>query len=147
MNRFGLAAIAQTRDNRLLITRDPAGHSQAFWGRAVDLGPVLDRARADSGDVVKAAAKLRIKLVEHSAALQRTEEIVRRLDARLHAAQAGGDLKAFNKAYKRYRLDLTAAGRAPMTYTVARSRLRQALADTAAGRAPGPGIVRRIFES
>jgi hypothetical protein len=33
-----------------------------------------------------------------------------------------------------------------MAYTVARSRLRQALADTAAGKAPGPGIIKRVFE-
>ena len=49
--------------------------------------------------------------------------------------------------FRQYRLDLTAAGRAPMTYTVARARLRQAIADTAAGRAPGPGIIARVFES
>jgi hypothetical protein len=45
------------------------------------------RARSDSGDVVKAAHALNVRLVEHSAALQRTEELVQRLDARLSQAQ------------------------------------------------------------
>jgi hypothetical protein len=65
--------------------------------------------------------------------------------ARMHTAQAGGDLKAFNRVYRRYRLDLTAAGRAPMTYTVARARLRQAVAEVAAGKA-APGIIARVFD-
>ena len=77
-------------------------------------------------------------------ALQRTEQIVAKLDEGMQTPQAGGDLSAFNKAYKRYRLDLTAAGRAPMTYTVARARLRQALTEAAAGKA-APGIIARVF--
>jgi len=78
----------RTRDNRLLVTRNPAGHDAAWWGKAVELGPVLDRARADSGDVPKAAARFGVKLVEHSAALQRTEQLVAKLDARMTQAQA-----------------------------------------------------------
>jgi hypothetical protein len=142
---FDLAAIARTRDGRLVATRNPAIHEAAWWGRATDLGPVLERARADHGDVAAAAAALRVKLVEHSAALQRTEELVKRLDARMHTAQADGDLSAFNKAYRRYRLDRTAAGQPVMTYVTARSRLRQALAEVAAGKA-APGIIKRVFE-
>jgi hypothetical protein len=107
---------------------------------------VLKRASANSGDVVKAAAKLGVKLVEHSAALQRTEELVRRLDARLYTAQADGDLSAFNRAYRRYRLSATAAGQPVMTYVTARARLRQALADTAAGKA-SPGFIRKVFDN
>ena len=143
---FDLAAVAVTRDNRLLVTRNPAGCDAAWWGKAADVGPVLGRARADHGDVPAAAAALRIKLVPHADALQRTEDLVRRLDARVRTAQEAGDLSAFNKAYRRYRLDLTAAGRAPMTYTVARSRLRQALAEVAAGKA-SPGFIRKVFDN
>jgi hypothetical protein len=141
---FDLSAIARTRDGRLAVTRDPAGYEAAWWARAADIGPVLDRARADSGDVSKAAAALRIKLVEHSSALQRTEELVQRLDARMQTAQAGGDLSAFNRAYRGYRLDRTAAGQPVMNYATARSRLRQALAEVAAGKA-APGIIARVF--
>ena len=106
---------------------------------------MIKRANANSGDVVKAAVKLGVRLVDHASALQRTEQLVNRLDARVRTAQEAGDLSAFNKAYKRYRLDLTAAGRAPMTYTAARSRLRAVLAEAAAGRA-APDIIARVFE-
>jgi hypothetical protein len=142
---FDLAAIAKTRNNRLLVTRNPAGLDQAWWGAAAELGPVLDRACADHGDVLKAAAALRVKLVEHSAAVQRTEELVKRLDARMQAAQAGGDLQAFNRAYRQYRISRTAAGQPVMSFTVTRSRLRAALAEVAAGKA-APGIIARVFD-
>jgi hypothetical protein len=142
--KFDLSAIALTRDGRLVSTRDRAGHEQAWWGKAAELGPVLKRASANSGDVVKAAVKLGVRLVEHSAALQRTETLVAKLDARMHTAQAGGDLQAFNRSYREYRLSRTAAGQPVMTYVTARSRLRQALADVAAGKA-APGIVASVF--
>jgi hypothetical protein len=141
---FDLSAIARTRDGRLLVTRDPAGHEAAWWGRATEIGSVLGRARADHGDVVAAAAALRIKLVPHAEALQRTEQLVTKLDARMHTAQTGGDLSAFNKAYRRYRLSATAAGQPVMTYVTARSRLRQAIAEAAAGKA-APGVIARVF--
>jgi hypothetical protein len=142
---FDLAAVAVTRDGRLLVTRNPAGHEAAWWGRASDLGRVLKRAARDSGDVMAAAVALDVRLVEHSAALQRTEQLVSKLNARMHVAQAGGELQIFNQSYRRCRLARTAAGQPTMSFTVARSRLRQALADTAAGKAPG-GIVARVFE-
>jgi hypothetical protein len=142
---FDLAAVARTRDGRLIATRDPAGHEQAWWGKAAELGSVIKRANANSGDVPKAAAKLGVRLVEHSAAVQRTEELVRRLDVRMPAAQAEGDLQAFNRAYRRYRLSATAAGQPVVNFTVARSRLRQALSEVAAGKATPAGIVARVF--
>jgi hypothetical protein len=142
---FDLAAVARTRDGRLVSTRDPSGLECAWWGKATEIGPVIKRANANSGDVVKAAVKLGVRLVEHTAALQRTEELVRRLDARMHTAQAGGDLSAFNRAYRQYRLSRTAAGQPAMSFAIARSRLRQALADVAGGKA-APGIIARLFE-
>jgi hypothetical protein len=141
---FDLAAIARTRDGRLVATRNPAGHSEAWWGRATDLGPVLERARGDSGDVPRAAARLGVRLVEHSAALQRTEQLVAKLDARMAQAQQAGDPSPFNRAYKAYRLNRTATGQVPMNYATAKSRLRQWLADVAAGKA-SPGIIKRVF--
>src|SRR5262249_5282363 len=87
---FDLAAIARTRDGRLVATRDPAGHETAWWGKPVEIGPVLKRASANSGDVVKAAVKLGVQPVEHSSALQRTEELVTRLDAHSQVALAPG---------------------------------------------------------
>ena len=128
------------------MTRNPAGHDAAWWGKAVELGPVLHRARANSGDVTKAAARLGVKLVEHSAALQRTEQLVAKLDARMTQAQHDGDLSAFNRAYRQYRISRTAAGQPAMSFTVARSRLRQALAKVAAGKA-SPGFIRKVFDN
>ena len=134
-------AIAQDSDRYLRLVEVDTGEGFGqCWAH------VPGRARADHGDVPAAAAALRIKLVPHADALQRTEDLVRRLDARVRTAQEAGDLSAFNKAYRRYRLDLTAAGRAPMTYTVARSRLRQALAEVAAGKA-SPGFIRKVFDN
>ena len=108
---FDLAAIARTRDCRLVATRNPAGHEAAWWGKATDLGLVLDRARADHGDVAAAAAAVRIKLVPHADALQRTETIVARLDARVAQAQQSGDLGFFNREFARRRQEAQAAGR------------------------------------
>jgi hypothetical protein len=77
--------------------------------------------------------------------MQRTSEIVRRLDARIAQAQRDGDLSVFNRSYKAYRISRTAAGQPVMSFTVARSRLRQAIADVAAGKA-APGIIASVFE-
>ena len=63
----------------------------------------------------------------------------------MRTAQADGELQIFNRAYRQYRISRTAAGQPAMTFTIARSRLRQAIADTAAGRALGPGIIKRIL--
>jgi hypothetical protein len=142
---FDISAVAGTRDGRLLVTHNPAGYEAAWWGRAIDLGPVLDRARADHGDVAAAAAALRIKLVEHSAALQRTETLVAKLDARMSTAQWAGDVGFFNREYKRRRQQAQAEGRPFMPYTAAKARLRKALVGVAAGEA-SPGFVRKVFD-
>jgi hypothetical protein len=144
LESFDLSAIARTRDGRLVSTRNPSGLECAWWGLSTDVGLVLARARADHGDIEAAATALRVKLVRHADALQRTEQLVNRLDARMSTAQAGGDLKIFNRAYREYRLSRTAAGQPVMTFTVARSRLRKAFAEVAAGKA-APGIIARVF--
>jgi hypothetical protein len=100
--------------------------------------------RARNGDVPKAAAALRVKLVEHSAALQRAEQLVAKLDARMAQAQQAGDLSAFNRSYRQYRLSHTAAGQPVMTYVTARSRLRQAVCRGRRWQGP-PGIIARVF--
>ena len=141
---FDLSSIALTRDQRLISTANPEGCVQAWWLQAYDVGLVLDRARSDHGDVEAAAAALRIKLVPHADALQRTEELVNRLDARVAHAQETGGLSIFNREYRRRRLRAQAAGEPFLPYRVAQRRLRQALADVAAGKA-APGIIGRVF--
>src|SRR5262249_50134065 len=113
--QFDLACIALTRDQRLISTTDPSGHEAAWWGRSLDIGAILRAARADSGDVVKAAAALNIRIVEHASAVQRTEELVNRLDARMGAAQRAGDLGFINREYKRRRQEAQAEGRGFMS--------------------------------
>jgi hypothetical protein len=145
-SRFDLSAVGLTRDNRLVSTRNPAGLQCAWWGRAVDVGMVLERAKADSLDVVKAARQLKVRVVEHPAAMQRVEELVKRLDARMSSARQEGELALFNKSYKEYRQRRFVAGKPSMTYAQARSRLRAALAEVAAGKAPPSGIIARVFD-
>jgi hypothetical protein len=148
LNRFDLAAVARTRDNRLLVTRDPGGcgHAEAWWGRSSELGVVIKRANANSKDVVKAAAKVGVRLVEHSVAMQRVEELTKRLDARMGAAQREGDLALFNASYRRYRLDRFKSGKSSMSYPAARARLRAELAAVASCKSPPSGIIARIFD-
>jgi hypothetical protein len=143
-HRFDLSSIARTRDGRLVATKDPTGYESAWWMRAADVGPVLARARADHADVPAAAVALRVKAIEHSAAVQRAEELVARLDARLKSAQQSGALRQFNVAYGRYRRARLDAGEPAMGYSAARARLRKAMVEAAAGKA-SPGFVRRVF--
>jgi hypothetical protein len=103
----------------------------------------LKRARQDHGDVALAARQLGIKTVEHGAAVQRADEFVRRLDARMRSAQASGYLTVFNRAYRAYRLGRMARGEPAMSYAAAQSRLKRSLTSVAAGKAPGPGVAAR----
>jgi hypothetical protein len=66
---------------------------------------VLKRARAGGGDVPAAAGALGVKVVEHASGVQRADDCVRRLDARIATAQRNGDLAVFNPSYRAYRLD------------------------------------------
>jgi hypothetical protein len=68
--RFDLHAIAETEDRRLVSTRNPAGHRQAWWCNSLDVGRVIRRARRDNGDVVRAAAALGVKLAPHGYVMQ-----------------------------------------------------------------------------
>jgi hypothetical protein len=143
---FDLSAAAKTRDGRVIATRDPAGMHEAWWGKACDVGLVVQRAAANSGDVPKAARQLKIKLVEHTQALQRTEQLVARLDAKVAQAQGEGELKAFNRAFREHRLARFKLGKPSMNYATARSRLRAELAAVASGKSPPSGIIARVFE-
>src|SRR5262249_10299123 len=111
---------------------------------AREAGAVLARARADHQDVPAAARALRVKIIEHSQALQHTEKILPKLDARMRTAQASGAMQTFNREFQQRRQQAFAEGRSYMSYSAARSRLRQALTEAAAG-APAAGIVKRVF--
>jgi hypothetical protein len=132
LHKFDLAAIALSRDERLVATKDPSGHERAWWLNALDVGRVLRCARADSGDVPNAAAARGVKIVPHDVALQRTEQLVRKLDRLLQAQQAGA-LGYVNREYRTRRLQAQAEGRSFIPYRAAQARLRKALVGVAAG--------------
>ena len=104
---------------------------------------MLKRARADSGDVPAAAAALGVRVAEHTAMMQRTNALVGK---RIAQANANGDLGDFNRQYRVYRVTRTLRGQPAMSYTTARSRLRRALVEHAAGKAKPGAIVTRVFE-
>jgi hypothetical protein len=60
-------------------------------------------ARQDHTDVPQAAAALGVQCVEHGHAMQRTEQIVAKLDAGIASAQRSGSLRHFNIAYRESR--------------------------------------------
>jgi len=145
LEKFDLACVARGRDGRLTITRNPEGAEQAYWLAARDAGAVLAKARTDHGDIPRAAATLRVKCVDHGSLMQRTEEIVRRLDVRMKAAQTNGVMRVFNVQYKERRQKAFEQGKNFMGYSAARSRLRAALIETAAGEPPTK-LLQRVFE-
>jgi hypothetical protein len=131
------------RDGRLLSARDPSGHERAWWCQSVDVGRVIRRARKD-GDVAGAAVALGVRIVDHDHVLQRAQESVQRLDARVAGAQRNGDLSFFNSEYRRRRQEAFVQGRSFMPYGAAKARLKNALVGVAAG--DRPALVARVFE-
>jgi hypothetical protein len=127
LKQFDLTAVAMSRDRRLYATRDPSGAKSAFWARACDVGALIRLAQADSGDVVAAARALGVRVVSHAEALQRTEQLVSKLDARLKTAQQSDAMKTFNTEYRARRLATREADQGFMSYGAARARLRKAL--------------------
>jgi hypothetical protein len=144
LGRFDLGAIGQTRDGRLISTMNPEGCLQAWWLQACDAGAVLAKARQD-GDVRRAAGVLGVKLAPHDFVMQHTEKILTKLDARMRAAQQSGSLKEFNITYRERRQAAFREGKNFMSYSAARSPLRKAMVEAAAGKA-APGFIRKVFD-
>ena len=148
---FDLAAIAITRDNRLAVTRNPAGMTLAWWCQAKQASAIVRRARRDSGDVEAAARALGVPVGEHHTAMQRAADAVSQIDAALTDAQQRGLLVAFNKEYRQRREAAVLAGRGFMSYGRARSRLRKAIAGIIAlggsRRDLDLEAIRRVFEA
>jgi hypothetical protein len=70
--------------------------------------------------------------------------MVRKLDTRIAQAQGNGDLGYLNAEYRRRRLEARERGSSFMSYRAAKARMRRAIVEVAAGRAPA--IVARVFE-
>src|ERR1700731_4882839 len=125
---FDLTSIAVTRDGRLVVTRNPAGATAAWWCPAREASRVVRHARKDSGDVEAAARALGVPVTVHHVAIQRAGAAVARIDAALAEAQRTGAMKFFNAEYRRRREAANAIGQGFMSYETARARLRRAVA-------------------
>jgi hypothetical protein len=133
VGRFDLAAIAATRDGRVVVTRDPAGAKAAWWCKAEDAGPILRwLLEHRSHDAPYAARTLGLTVTEHATVVQRAAVAVARIEVGLGKAQEYGLLKQFNAAYRAHRLAAKANGRRFMSYQQAQARLKAALASAAA---------------
>jgi hypothetical protein len=133
ISRFDLTALAVTRDNRVVVTRNPAGAKAAWWCKAEDAGPLLRWLISRlSHDAPYAARTLGLTVTEHEVVVQRAAAAVARLETGLDAAQKKGLLKSFNAAYREHRLAAKAQGKRFMGYQRAQARLRSALATAAA---------------
>jgi hypothetical protein len=60
-----LVAVVVWRDNRVGISRDPCGASQAWWCPANSAGMVVRRAETARVDIEEAAQKVGVKLIAH----------------------------------------------------------------------------------
>ncbi len=143
IDAFNLLCIAITSKSRIVVTRDPRGHRSAWWTTAAAAPRVVAevlRAKSDEEDetltperrVVLAAARLRIPLTDHLVVLERVARASARLEALLAQAEDDGFLQFFNRSYRAQRLAAQAAGLPVVPYSIARKRLKRALARAAA---------------
>jgi hypothetical protein len=95
-------------------------------------------------EIRAAAARVDVVLSEHSVVVARAQAAIDQLGSKLSTANANGDLKFFNRAYRQYRLGCLQRGEGAMPYGTAMARLRKLLAGAAAG-APVSDVVRRVF--
>jgi hypothetical protein len=147
LGAFGIAAVAIYRDDRIGVSRDPAGAVAAWWVEADQAGGVVKQARKNGGDIPAAARKLRVTLTAHDVVIARAKAATARIDNALSEAQACGDLQFFNREYKRRRAEAAAAGKGFMSYGQARARLQRAIAEIAAkgGNGVTPELVASVF--
>ncbi len=127
-----LVAICVWRDGRIGVSRDPSGADAAYWCHARDAGKALRAAAGDANVLVTAARFVGVGLTEHSVVLERIGGALSRIDAALKLAHQRGDLAFFNELYREHRMAARRCGHGFMPYSVARLRLRKALARVAA---------------
>jgi hypothetical protein len=143
---FDITSICIDRDGGIRVSNDPRNAEIAYWLPARSAGAVLKAARK-SGDIVRAAQACRVRLTDHHVMVTRARSAIARLDQRLAEAKAAGAVSYFNAEFRRRRL--AAADAAFPPYRVAEQRLRQALAEHAAGKAPSDpaALLKRVFEA
>ena len=87
---------------------------------------VLMTARALQARIDLAAARANVLLTDHATIMERVSAAVAYVEGKIAEAQAAGELRWFNQAYRAWRLEAKAQGRV-MTYAEARARLRRAI--------------------
>ena len=87
---------------------------------------VLMNARTVRARIETAGDRMNLSLTDHETIMQRARMAVEYVEGRIAEAQAAGDLRWFNCAFREWRLAAKARGRT-MSYAEARARLRRAI--------------------
>jgi hypothetical protein len=155
--QFGVVAIYITSAGTLGIGRGlsrAAPIAVAWWVRdrrtaeqiLVAIGEEQPATVAEAtAEILAAADRLEVVRSEHSVVVARARAALDQLGTKLSTAQANGDLKFFNRAYRQYRLARQQRGERAMTYGAARAKLDKLLAGAAAGT-PLANVLQRVFE-
>ena len=108
---------------------------------------VLMTARALQARIELAAARANVLLIDHDTIMERVRLAVDYVEDRIEQAQAAGELRWFNQAYRAWRLEAKAQGRV-MTYAEARARLRRAIyRQILFGEAGEIAVIPKLFPS
>jgi hypothetical protein len=87
---------------------------------------VLMNARTVRARIETAGDRMNLSLTDHETIMQRARMAVEYVEGKIAEAQAAGDLRWFNCAFREWRLEANARGRT-MSYAEARARLRHAV--------------------
>ena len=87
---------------------------------------VLMNARTVQARIEIAGDRLNLALTDHETIMTRARMAVEYVEGKIAEAQAAGDLRWFNCAFREWRLEANARGRT-MSYAEARARLRRAI--------------------
>jgi hypothetical protein len=158
LSGYRVAAVVITKTGKLAV-RAPADLNRvapvaAWWTKSraeaeqilVAIGEhhpaSFERAEAE----IKAAAnRLGVTLSEHTRVMERASAAAAKLDGKLAEAQNDGDLRFFNREFKRRRIEAQRAGKGFLSYPTALGRLPRLLAGAAAGTKP-ESLLAAVFE-
>ena len=87
---------------------------------------VLMNARTVRARIETAGDRMNLSLTDHETIMQRARMAVEYVEGKIVEAQAAGELRWFNRAFREWRLKANAQGRT-MSYAEARARLRRAI--------------------
>jgi hypothetical protein len=108
---------------------------------------VLMTARALQARIELAAARANVLLIDHDTIMERVRSAVDYVEGKIVEAQAAGELRWFNQAYRAWRLEAKAQGRV-MTYAEARARLRRVIyRQILFGEAGEIAVIPKLFPS